>query len=123
MGLLDGDIAALVSDGLEAAELPLDLTLTRTVAGTPDPDEPWVPVTPTTTAYPCRGFEDSYSAYYLANQLVQEGDRKIVILAQSLAVTPEPGDQITSRGETFTIVGPVKTDPARAAWECQARAA
>ena len=122
MGLLDGDIAALVSDGLEAAELPLDLTLTRTVAGTPDEDEPWLPVTPTTTTYPCRGFEDNYSAYYIVNGLALQGDRRIMILAPSLSVTPIAGDQITSRGETFTVVS-VKSDPARALWECQARKA
>lgn len=122
MGLLDGDIAALVSDGLDAADLPLDLTLTRTVAGTPDPDEPWLPVTPTTTTYACRGFEDNYSAYYIANGLVQEGDRKIMILTPSLSITPQPGDTITSRGQAFTVIG-VKADPARALWECQARAA
>lgn len=121
MGLLDGDIASLVSEGLEAADLPLDLTLTRTTAGTPDPDQPWVAVSDTETAYSCRGFEDTYSAYYLANQLVQEGDRRIMIIAESLSVTPQPGDRITSRGEIFTIVGPVKADPARALWECQCR--
>lgn len=122
MGLLDGDIAALVSDGLDAADLPLDLTLTRTTAGQSDPAQPWVPTQDTVTSYACRGFEDSYSAYYIANGLVQEGDRKIAVLAQSLSITPQPGDQITSRGQTFTVIG-VKTDPARALWECQARKA
>lgn len=122
MGLLDGDIAALVSDGLESADLPLDLTLIRTTPGTPDPDQPWVSVTDTVTSYACRGFEDSYSAYYIVNGLVEEGDRKIMIVVPSLSVTPQPGDQITSRGETFTVIR-AKTDPARALWECQCRKA
>lgn len=121
MSLLIDEIAEMVSDGLQAADLPYALILTRTTPGVPDPDEPWVPVEPTVENFDCLGWEEDWSAFYLANDLVQSGSKKVCILVPTLAVEPQLGDEITVRGLTYTIVGPSKTDPARAVWEIEAK--
>ena len=121
MSLLEDEIAELVADGLAAADLPFDLTLTRVVPGEPDPAKPWEPVADTVQEFECQGFIDSYSDFWISQGVVQAGDRKISIIAKTLSTVPMPGDQITARGETYTIVGDVKTDPAIALWECHCR--
>jgi hypothetical protein len=52
--------------------------------------------------------------------LVDAKDRKVLILAASLEVTPEPGDRITIQNITFVIQN-VSTDPATAVGECRGR--
>lgn len=121
MSVLEDEIAELVADGLAAADVPYDMTVTRTVPGVVDPEEPWVEVPPTTEEYACQGFIDSYSNYWIAQGVVEAGDRKISIVAKTLSTVPVQGDTITARGETYTIVGDVKTDPAIALWECHCR--
>lgn len=121
MSLLIDEIAEMVADGLQAADVPYEMTLTRTTPGVPDPDQPWVPVTPTVETFDCLGWEEDWSAFYLANDLVQSGSKKVCILVPTLAVEPQLGDEITVRGLTYTIVGPSKTDPARAVWEIEAK--
>lgn len=107
------------------AEDFLDATLTRT-APTRGAQE-WDPPTgETVTAYPCKAIHDSWSASWLANGLVGADEVRILVLAATLSVEPQPGDRITIRGETFTIVPAgsgkpaVATDPAKATWELRA---
>lgn len=85
-----------------------------------NPDEPWNPGVETTTHYPCRGFVDTYSDFYLANSLINSGDVKVVILTDSLAITPTLSDTVTIRGKTYSIIN-VSPDPAVATWTIQAR--
>lgn len=121
MSILENELANIVGNALVSANLPYALTLVRETPGTPDPDEPWVEVDPAIETFPCLGFEDTWSAYYIANSLVTANDLKIAIVANTLATNPQPGDKITSRGKTYTVGDYVKTDPARALWECQAK--
>jgi len=117
---LSGAIAKAIYGGMKGVFL--DATLTRTTPGTPDPDEPWVPVSDTTTDYPCKAIVEQYSDFQIANSLVQANDRKVLILANSLSVVPQlTTDAVTVRGETYQIIGEVKTDPALAVWEVQGR--
>lgn len=117
---LDGKIAAAINKGFQGVFY--DATLTRVTPGTPDPEEPWVPVADTTVAHSCKAIVESYSDYQIANSLVDANDRKVLILANSLAVVPDVAtDTITIRGQTYALVGEVKTDPATAVWEIRGR--
>lgn len=124
--LLEGGLAKIAGNALKG--LFLDATLTREVSGTPDPTTPWVPGPPTTATYPCKAIEEEWGASYLADGLVLSGDRRILVLASTLRTEPAPGDRITIRGATFTIVPagsgqpPVSTDPAKAAWVLRGKA-
>jgi len=122
--MLESELAHVIADA--ASFIFLDATLTRDVPGTiTDPADP---PAPTTVNYPCKAIEDTYSTGQRANGLVAADDVRVLILATTLAVAPLPGDRITIRGVTRTIV-PVGTtglpgvdsDPARATWECRTR--
>ncbi len=93
----------------------------------PGPND-WTPGEVTTTEHGCKALIESWSSYQLSGGLVAAGDRKVMILASTIAVEPEAGDRVTARGETFTIVSDggsmpaVSTDPAKAVWTCRGRA-
>lgn len=124
MSILD-DLPAIMNDALGESVF-LDATLTRTtqVAGTNAWD---APASSSDTSYTCKAIHDTWSASWLASGLVATDDLRVIVLADSLEVEPQPGDRITIRSETFTIVpagagGPaVSTDPARATWELRCR--
>lgn len=97
----------------------LDATLTRTE--TTGGGNPWDPPSSTEVAYSCRGIHEEYAEKFRLEGLVEQGDRKVMILADSLSVEPKAGDKITIRGETFNVID-VATDPAKATWTCRARA-
>lgn len=120
MSLLIDEIAELVADGLEAGDLPFAIIIRHIIPGEVDESQTWEPVEPVIVEYQCQGFIDTYSAFYHANQLVQDGDQKVVIVANTLAVVPEPGMEVTARGQTMTIIA-VEPDPAIATWTLQAR--
>jgi hypothetical protein len=113
---LQGALAAQVYSGMK--NLFLDATLTVDTPGTSsDPADPG-PATQTT--YSCKAIVEKYSDFLRAQGVVGASDRKVLILANSLAVTPAPENRVTISGITFTIVT-VATDPATAVWEVQGR--
>jgi hypothetical protein len=117
---LQGAIAKAIYGGMKS--LFLDAVLTRTTPGTPNPATPWVPVTSTSVNYTCKAIAESYSDYQIANSLVGAKDRKILILVNSLSVTPQIStDTISINGATYKLSGEVKTDPASAVWEIQGK--
>jgi hypothetical protein len=105
--------------GKAMSGLFLDATLAR---DTVDLTTPWAPASPTPTTYAVKAIHDEWGTSVLAGGLVNTGERKVLVLASTLAIDPLPGDRITIRGETFTIVPagagqpPVSTDPAKAVW-------
>jgi hypothetical protein len=81
----------------------------------PDPADPLPPVP---TPFACKAIVEAYSDYFRKNGLVDAKDRKVLILAKSVAVKPAAGNRVTIQGITFTIQE-VSTDPATAVWECR----
>lgn len=116
---LQGPLAKTIGRALSRT-LFYDATLIRETPGDPDPEKPWEPAEPVTTQYQCRAVVDNYSDFAIANSLVDAQDRKVLILASTLPVTPTDQDMITIRGETYQVIE-VKTDPAQAVWECRCR--
>jgi hypothetical protein len=98
----------------------LDATLTRDVIPDSPAYDPADPPVPSSTDYTCKAIVEVYSDYFRKNGLVDAKDRKVLILADSLSVTPKANDRVTISGVTFTVME-VDTDPATAVWECKGR--
>lgn len=120
--LLEGALAAKIGKAL--GPIFMAATLTRETRSGPAED----PGPPVPTNYACKAIHEEWSTSYLTGGLVTSSDRKILILATTLSVEPLPGDKITIRGETFTVVPgdsagapAVSTDPAKATWTLRAR--
>ena len=112
--LLEGPLAKTIGKALTPLFYAATLTHQTVTGG--DGYDP----TTTTADYACKGIVDEYSAFDIANSLAQFNDRKILVLATSLSVTPKPDDTITIRGVTYRVVN-VSTDPALAVWVLQGR--
>lgn len=95
-----------------------DAVMTVDVIPTSPPYDPADPPAPVAVSYSCKAIVESYSDYFRKNGLVDAKDRKVLILANSVAVKPAAGNRITIQGITFTIQE-VSTDPATAVWECR----
>ncbi len=117
--LLTGEIAAIVYGAFK--DIFLDAVLTRDTPSTNSPDvDRFDPPLPTSTTYACKAIVEMYSQRLRQDGLIKANERKVLILANSISVTPEPDDRITIRGITFTICKDgVGTDPALAVWECR----
>jgi hypothetical protein len=115
---LQGSLAAKIGAAFASTFYAAAVNVTTNAAS--DPETSWIPGASTTVAHSCLGMVDEFSAYYLANGLVQANDRRVLILATSLDVTPTEAMTVTIRGATYQIVK-VVTDPALAVWELQVR--
>jgi hypothetical protein len=114
--LLEGGLAKTIGSAFKT--LFLDAVLTRETPG--EGGDPFDPPAPVVTTYGCKAIVEGYSDYFKKNGLVDAKDRKVLVLAASLDVTPEPGDRVTVQNVTFSVVT-VATDPATAVWEIQGR--
>lgn len=100
----------------------LDAVLTREVPGS---GPVYDPGPSTTVTYDCKGLVEAYGAYTRGQGLVAATDMKVMILATSLSVQPQPLDKIEIAAQGFTgriVAGDtsgtpaVETDPAKAVW-------
>lgn len=78
---------------------------------------------PTTASFAATGLITDYSAFEQQNSLIKDGDRKVMLFGASIATgaIPDPNDRVTIDGATYTIVGPIKRDPAKATYILQCR--
>ncbi|MFZ5693900.1 MAG: head-tail joining protein [Pseudomonadota bacterium] len=118
MSILEGELASVIADALTEADIPVDVVLTRTTAGSGDP---WNPSGGTTETFECRGFADAYRANERAGTLIAETDIKVVVIAATLLTEPTTGDVLTIGGKSYNVQS-VLTDPAKALWECRCSA-
>ena len=72
------------------------ITLVRTTPGTPDPSQPWVPVTPTVTSETVNQISKTKAEYISAGTIVQT-DLAYVIEAPRV-IQPVPGDTVKVGG-------------------------
>ena len=112
MGLLDGGIKKIVGNAV--AGIFLDFTLIRVESVLPV--NPWEPPVNITTEYRCKGIVSKFKQYEIDGENVKINDKKIVLLAEGLDVTPVLGDFIRVPNDTrkYEIVGQVTRDPAGA---------
>ena len=112
---LSGLISNAIGKALNSTFLPA--TLTR--AG--EPTGPAFDPTPgTPQRFTCRAIVDTYSDHFKTGGLVTAKDRKVLILATSLATRPEEGDIVTVNGGASVVIHDAEVDPAGALWTCKA---
>ena len=77
---------------------------------------------PTTDDKTCKGYIEDYTDNQIDSTLVAKGDRKVVLLVNSIqdGVTPDTGDSITIEDITFEIID-VEKDTLKAIYICQGR--
>lgn len=96
-----------------------DAVLTRYAAPSVSPArDSWNPATPVGTDYACKALFEEYEERLRLGGSVKSNERKTLILADTLSVTPIATDKITitALGESAVCMR-VATDPARACWE------
>ena len=113
-----------IAGALNTALGPLlpSMTLTKVLPGTRSASDPSAGTQPTSRAYPCKGILDTYRTSQIDQTIVKQGDRKALLLGDSLpsGVVPAPGDTVTAEGAVFTVVA-VERDPDAATYTCQVR--
>jgi len=115
------DIAGLVNENI-APGLPTVATLTQRIPGTRTPGQLTDGTQPTTQTATFKAVVSDYRAGQIDGTLIQKGDRKVLLIAESgsAALVPSSGDRITVEGATYFIVS-VGRDPAVATYSCQVR--
>lgn len=116
---LEGALASAIYKGLKG--IFLDATLTQDTFASVSPDVAFDPANPTQTSYTCKAVNDKTRTFTTPDGLVSRRSASILILANSLSVTPTDGDRVTIRSKTYRI-GMVEIDPAQACWICEVRA-
>lgn len=115
MSILTGYIHDTLTDALTAFDLPMACVVTRTESSGPE----WDPIM-TPVPYSASGWVDQYAAAEHVDSNVLVSDRRVFVVAASLAITPAPGNTITIAGNTFTVID-TALDPAGVCWVCQCR--
>lgn len=116
------DVAKIVGDSFKGQLL--SATLKQYTVGTPTPGQLTGGTNPTETVYTgIDGFVDEYNESQIDGSSVKQGDRKVVLIGESLpaGVIPSEGDRIDIESFTDLLVVAVKRDPAAATYSCQVR--
>ena len=124
---LEGSIASAVNSAF--GSIFYAATLIRETVPTSPPSDAWDPTPTVEVTYTCKAIVESYARQYRGGRaqdnnvvggLVDQNDRKLLVLANSLSVTPQAGDRVTLRSATYTVIE-VAIDPAMAVWELRGR--
>lgn len=106
---------------LTKAKLTRAVVLTRITYGARDSGNLTGGQAKTSTTYPCKGFETSWSKQFIGGVEVAAGDRFVALLGYSLATVPKIGDTITIGGVTAPVIAIGSRDDAAAAYVCLVR--
>jgi hypothetical protein len=106
---------------LTKVKLTRSVVLTRITYGARNSSDLTAGQAKTSTTYPCKGFETSWSKRFIGGVEVAAGDRFVALLGYSLAVTPKIGDTITIGGVTAPVIAISSRDDAQAAYVCLVR--
>lgn len=109
---LDGALAKAIYSGFKGK---LKTGTLRRQSGSSGVDEFGDLIIGSSTDYSFEGIRENYSAAYLAQSGIPQGDVKIMILLQSITVEPEQDDFIFIEGDWHQVRRVEMIDPARAA--------
>lgn len=112
------DMAGKINE--ELGPLVFDITLTVVTVGTRVASTEGTQ--PTEATHTVKGFVGDYKDREIDGEIIQRGDRKVIILGGSLpsGVVPKQNDKTTIGGETRRIQN-IQRDPAAATYKCQVR--
>lgn len=111
---LESQLRNAIAKGFKG-KLPVG-TLTRMVStGVDENNDP----VQTPVEFRVQGFVDDYSAFYRASAGIPDGDSKVTLIAGNSATEPLKMDNIQFPNWPLFQVREVRTDPAKATFECQ----
>lgn len=98
------------------------VTLIKVKPGTRNPANPSAGTNPTRRSFPCRGMVDSYRTSQMDGTIIKVGDRKVLVLGDTLpaGIVPEPNDEVRAESATYKVVA-VERDPDAATYTIQVR--
>ena len=118
--LFGANISGIINSVIGPSVLPA--TLIKITPSSRNPSDPTAGVQPTETQHSCRGFIDDYADSVYRLSIIEQGDRKITLIGDSIAgdAIPKANDKIIIEGGTY-LVKRVNRDPDAATYECQSR--
>lgn len=129
--ILEGEMAAALTDALIAANVPYAITIVRSMPGEVDP-EPGEPGTPVVVNYDSQGWTENFSTEDIDGTLILVTDLRAIVLLSTIAkaagapegaaatITPAVHDLVTMHGKTYHVLN-VAADPAGAIVRLQVR--
>lgn len=90
------------ADRLLAGAAQGTVTLTRTVAGTPDALEPWAPVPPTETEYALKAAVSGVAEEFVDGATIVATDLQVICAVPEIA--PLAGDRMTIDGRACAVL-------------------
>ena len=119
------DIAGLVNEHLSPGLLPAVLKKWGAQSGTRTSGELTKPPSRAAdSTHTARGMISDFDPNeFSSSQLLEAGDRKVLLVAESITPTAEPegGDTVEIEGATYRIARVLKRDPAGATYVLQVR--
>lgn len=120
------DIAGLVNEHLSPGLLPVTLKKWGTQSsGTRPPGELTKPPSRAAdSTHTAKGMISDFTPIeFQTSQLLEAGDRKVLLVAESITSPAEPGsgDVVTIEGGTYRVARVLKRDPAGATYVLQVR--
>jgi len=116
------DIAKIIDKNISKGVLPA--VLTRLSDQEKAADAPLLaPPTKTPKEYGCRGFTDDFKIEQIDGIQIQEDDRKIVLIGDSIegGIIPAKGDTIFIESTLFQVLSILERDPAAATYTIHVR--
>lgn len=95
------DMAAVTTSVLSEFKQGV-VVLTKTTPGTPDPETPWIPGTPTETEYTLSATVASVADEFVDGTTILATDD--MVTAAPFGAEPGPGDTMTIDGNAVTII-------------------
>jgi hypothetical protein len=120
-GLFGANISGIIAGVLGPQVLPV--TITKSTPGARTPGNLTAGRTKTTRAFPCRGFWEDYTGPPPATITLQLGDRKAILLGDTIPLggIPQRGDTITIEGQSLFVWQLQSRDPDAAVYTFQCR--
>ena len=118
--LFNIDIAALVNQHI--ANLLLDAVLIKIIHGERDLDNITAGMPFIVKEFEAKGLVDDYENDIVDGTLILEGDKRVLLIANSIVDNQIPvvGDHLLIENATYKIIS-VSKDPASATYTCQCR--
>lgn len=119
--LFGANISGVIAKAIGPGILPASLI--KVVAGTRDPSNLSGPsLNSSTTSHAARGFIDDYSAFLIDGTRIKTGDRRVMLLGDTIADNkiPVQSDRVVIEGVSWLVIK-VDRDPDAATYTLQVR--
>jgi len=117
------NLAKIINDSINQAGGLVPLTLYSRTPGTRTTGDPAGGTNASEAPASGQGIIEDYEDSQIDGTIVRKGDRRVLIMGDSLpsGVMPQLNDSVEIEGVTYKVVGVPARDPAAATYTCQVR--